>query len=76
MKKNKTKLSKNQACYGFISSISNNGLVKIIFNDIINTKFNHSWINETNTDIYVKPGRNRQEDEDFDVSSVNFTWNV
>ena len=26
--------------------------------------------------MYVKPGNNRQEDEDFDVSSVNFTWSV
>ena len=26
--------------------------------------------------MYVKPGRNRQEDEDFDLASVNFTWSV
>ena len=26
--------------------------------------------------MYVKPGKNRQEDEDFDVSSVNFTWAI
>ena len=27
------------------NSVSNNGLVKIIFNDIIDTNFNISWIN-------------------------------
>jgi hypothetical protein len=26
--------------------------------------------------MYVKPGSNRQEDEGFDLSSVNFTWSV
>jgi hypothetical protein len=26
--------------------------------------------------MYVKPGNNRHEDEDFDVLSVNFTWSV
>ena len=76
MKIKKTKLSKSQACSGFISSVSNNGLVKIIFSDIIDTNFNVSLINETNTQMYVKPGNNRQEDEDFDLSSVNFTWTV
>ncbi len=26
--------------------------------------------------MYVKSGRNRDYDEDFDLSSVNFTWTV
>jgi len=26
--------------------------------------------------MYVKPAKNRQEDEDFDLSSVNFTWSI
>ncbi len=59
LKKNKTKLSKSQACSGFISSVSNQGLVKIIFNDIIKTDFNASSINSSNTQMYVKPANNR-----------------
>ena len=47
-----------------------------MFNDIVNTNFNISWINSSNTQIYVKPGNNRQEDEDFDLTSVNFTWAI
>ena len=42
----------------------------------MNTNFNISWINQTNTQMYVKPANNRQLDEDFDVASVNFTWSV
>ena len=42
----------------------------------MNTSFNISFINDTNTQMYVKPGRNRDYDEDFDLSSVNFTWTV
>ena len=26
--------------------------------------------------MYVKPGNNRQLDEDFDVSTINFTWTI
>ena len=26
--------------------------------------------------MYVMPGSNRQENEDFDLNSVNFTWSV
>ena len=26
--------------------------------------------------MYVKPASDRQEDEDFEVSSVNFTWAI
>ncbi len=40
-------------CSGFISSVSKYGLVKIVFNDIINTNLNISWINNTNTEMYV-----------------------
>ena len=45
----KNKMSKSQACTGFIQSVSNQGKVRIIFNDIINTNINISWINESNT---------------------------
>ena len=51
--------SRSQACSGFISSVRNNGLVKIVFNDLINTNFNFSLINNTNTQMYVRPGSNR-----------------
>jgi hypothetical protein len=33
--------------------VSKYGLVKIVFNDIINTNLNISWINNTNTEMYV-----------------------
>ena len=40
------------------------------------TYFNISDINNTNTQMYVKPGNNRQLDEGFDPSTLNFTWNI
>ena len=56
---NRNQSSRSQACSGFISSVRNDVLVKIVFNDLINTNFNFSWINNTNTQMYVKPGSNR-----------------
>ena len=35
LKKSLAKMSRNEACSGFISSVNNQGLVKITFNDII-----------------------------------------
>ena len=26
--------------------------------------------------MYVNPGKNREKNEDFDLSSVNFTWSI
>ena len=38
--------------------------------------FNHSLINESNTQMYINPANNRQLDEDFDLSTLNFTWTI
>ena len=38
------------------------------------TDFNISFINSSNTQIYVKPAQNRYLDEGFDMSTVNLTW--
>ena len=40
------------------------------------TDFDLSFINSSNTQIYVKPAQNRYLDEGFDMSSVNLTWKV
>ena len=42
----------------------------------MNTNFNISWINKSNTQMYIQPANNRNLDEDFQPTSVNFTWNV
>ncbi len=33
-------------------------------------------INETNTQIYVKPALERQEDLDFNYDDISLTWNL
>ena len=38
------------------------------------TDFDLSFINSSNTQIYVKPAQNRYLDEGFDMSTVNLTW--
>ena len=41
------------------------------------TNFNHSLINNNTLDLYIAPLDGRQQDEeDFDISNLNFTWNV
>ena len=40
------------------------------------TEFNHSLINYTNTDIYVEPAHNRHQSDDFNITTLNFTWQV
>lgn len=42
----------------------------------MNTDFNLSFINETNTKLTVIPGNNRQLDNDFDASTLNFSWKI
>jgi len=46
------------------------------FNSTMNTDFNHSFINKTTVDIYIKPAMGREEDDTFQIPSVNFTWNI
>jgi len=50
--------------------------MSILFNTEMNTNFNHSFINSSNVDIYVVPAQNRHLAEEFNVSTVNLTWNV
>ena len=40
------------------------------------TKFNNSFINSTNTKISIIPSKNRELDEDFDPSTLDFDWKV
>ena len=42
----------------------------------MNTKFNLSFLNESNTQMYINPANNRQLDDDFDPATLNFTWTV
>ncbi len=42
----------------------------------MDTNFSISYINNTNTLMYLKPGGNRQLDDNFDPSTLNFTWQV
>ncbi len=42
----------------------------------MHTNFNLSYINSTNTEISIKPAQNRQSNENFDPSSLNFDWKV
>ena len=48
----------------------------IKFNHEMFTDFNWTHINHTNTDIYIKPALHREFDDDFNISTVNLTWNV
>lgn len=42
----------------------------------MNTNLNMSDINSTNTQMYIKAGGGRDLDDDFDPSTLNFTWSV
>ena len=42
----------------------------------MHTLFNHSMINDTVLDIYVRPSDDRMSEEDFDISLFNLTFNV
>ena len=46
------------------------------FNETMNTDFNHSFINNTKVDIYIKPSMGRDQEDSFNMLTVNFTWNV
>ena len=53
-----------------------NGQAVIKFNNKLNTYLNFSWINYSNTIIYVKPQDNREYDNGFNSSTLDLTWNV
>ena len=40
----------------------------------MNTSFNISWINQSNTEIYVQPQDKRFSDNDFNSLKLNLTW--
>ena len=42
----------------------------------MNTSFNLSMINASNTDIYIQPQDKREFNNGFNSSKLNFTWNV
>ena len=51
-------------------------MLDIYFNASMDTEFNHSIINASNTDIYVEPALERDQEDEFNVSKVNLTWKV
>ena len=53
-----------------------NGLVAIKFNQQMNTNFSTSWINETNTQIYVQPQDKRDLEIGFNYSILGLKWVV
>ena len=42
----------------------------------MDTNINISWINNTNTLVYVQPLDGREHDDDFNSSKLNLTWKV
>ena len=60
-----------------ITKISSTGLVTVKFNRTMNTNFNWTFVNETNTEMYIIPSNDRHLNrEDFNLSSLNFTWEI
>jgi len=53
-----------------------NGIVVIKFNQKMNTSLNTSWINQTNTLIYVELQDKRDQEIGFNKSSLDLTWFV
>lgn len=53
-----------------------NGKVVIKFNKKMNTSLNTSWINQTNTLIYVEPQDKKDSEIGFNKSSLDITWFV
>ena len=49
----------------------------VVFSTKMKSEFvDVSWLNETIMDLYLVPANDRDQDEGFEISSVNFTWNV
>ena len=42
----------------------------------MNNSINTSWINQTNTKIFVLPALNRDKDNDFNKEDIVLTWYV
>ena len=40
----------------------------------MDTNLNISWINKSNTDIYVQPQDNRKSENGFNNSKLNLNW--
>ena len=53
-----------------------NGQVTIKFNNKMNTSLNISWINQSNTQIYVKPQDKRDQELGFNSSKLDLSWVV
>ncbi len=48
----------------------------ITFDQNMNNSINISCINDTNTWVFIMPANRRQDDDDFDLNSIQFEWNV
>ena len=67
-------LSKNVSAK--ISAINSIGLVTIRFNSTMMTDINMTHINKTVIDMYITPAADRENEEDFRLSDLNFTWEL
>ena len=59
-----------------IVNVSMIGLVTIQFNTPIREIYNWTHINSSIVDMYIDPSRNREFEENFNASQLNFTWQV
>ena len=49
----------------------------VVFSHKMKSEFvDVQWLNGTIMDLYLVPANNRDQDEGFELSSLNFTWNV
>ena len=58
------------------SMILNNSIPWIDYNTNENIEFNNSWINSSNTNIYLQPANHRELDLGFNQSQIEFNWYV
>ena len=59
-----------------LTKVSALGLVTVEFSTDMVNDFNLTWLNETVLDLYIEPAMNRSLNENFNLTTVNFTWNV
>jgi hypothetical protein len=59
-----------------VTKVSALGLVTVEFSTDMVNDFNLTWLNETVLDLYIEPAMNRSLNENFNLTTVNFTWNV
>ena len=64
------------SCKGYLTSVNKNGEVTIKFNQQMNTSINTSWINQSNTQIYVMPQDKRDLELGFNYSKLDLDWQV